>query len=90
MLLVIGHARGSDALKADGMVVMQHTPKLSNDLTNLAKKYEYVYNALNSLVQATVWGAVIGEVAAITLAIASNHGLAIPGLSAGDDLEQAA
>ena len=86
MLLVVGTARKSDAIRADGMVVLQHNEKLCNDLTALAEKYEYVYNGLNSLVQATVWGAVISDVAAIALGIAANHGLAIPGI--GESQEQ--
>ena len=90
LLLVLGQARHNEPLFNDGLVVMQHNEKLSSDLVNLAKKYEWVYNGLNSMVQATVWGAVIGEVAAITLAIASNHGMSSPGLSSPEGLEQAA
>jgi len=82
ILLVLGHARDNDALKADGMVIMQNSEKLCNDLTNLARKYESVYKGLNSLVQATVWGAVITDVATIALAMAANHGVSIPGLTA--------
>lgn len=81
ILLVLGHARNNETLKADGLVVMQNSEKLCDDLTNLARKYESVYTGLNSLVQATVWGAVITDVATIALAIAANHGVAIPGLT---------
>lgn len=80
VLIVVGHTRKNDPLKADGMVIAQHADKLSTDLSALARKYEYVYNALNTLVQATVWGAVIGDVAAITLGIAANHGFSVPGM----------
>lgn len=80
ILLVIGQARKNESLTADGMVILQHNEKLSNDLTALAEKYEYVYTGLSYLVQATVWGAVISDVAVIALSIAANHGLSIPGL----------
>lgn len=87
ILVVIGQARQSKPLFDDGMVILQHNEKLCNDLTALAEKYEYVYKGLNTLVQATVWGAVISDVAAIALAIASNHGLSIPGLSGASQQE---
>lgn len=90
LLLVLGHARGNEALKADGLVIMQNSEKLCNDLSSLARKYESVYKGLNSLVQATVWGAVITDVATIALAIAGNHGMSIPGLTAQVPMEAAA
>ncbi len=91
ILLVVGKARNSAALSADGMVILQNSEKLCNDLTDLAEKYEYVYKGLNSLVQATVWGAVISDVVMIGLAIAANHGLQVPGLGqAPEQQEQAA
>jgi len=87
---MVGQARNSQSLTADGMVILQNNEKLCNDLTALAEKYEYVYNGLNTLVQVTVWGAVISDVAAIAIAIAANHGMAIPGVSAPVELQQAA
>lgn len=91
ILLVIGQARNNQSLYADGMVILQNNEKLCTDLTALAEKYEYVYKGLNTLVQATVWGAVISDVAAIAIAIAGNHGVSIPGLSgASQELQQAA
>src|SRR6266852_2402438 len=72
LLVVIGRARGNAVLEADGMVILQHNEKLSNDLTQLAEKYDYVYNCLSYMVQATVWGAVISDVAIIALSIAGN------------------
>ncbi len=88
LLVVIGRARGNAVLEADGMVILQHNEKLSNDLTQLAEKYDYVYNGLSYMVQATVWGAVISDVAIIALSIAGNHGLSIPGLSGGSEPQE--
>ena len=82
VLLVIGQARGNDRLKADAMVIAQYSEKFSEDLTALARKYEWAYNSLNALVQATVWGAVIGDLSGIMLGIAANHGFAVPGMDA--------
>ena len=85
MLLTVGMGKQDAVLQADGMVVLKNTEKLCDDLTSLARQYEYVYKGLSYLVQGSVWSLVIGDLATIGVAIAVNHGVPIPFLSGGED-----
>lgn len=81
MLLTIGMARENPVTQADGMVVLKQNEKLCDDLTSLARQYEYVYKGLSYLVEGSIWSLVVGDILSIGVAIAVNHGLAIPFLS---------
>lgn len=82
-LLVIGAARGSNALQADGLTLLTHSDPLSEKLTAVAKENDAVYQALDFLMSSSVYGTLVLEIAGIAMAMASNHGVTVPGLPGG-------
>lgn len=70
------------ALSADGLVIMQRAQPLSEKLVGVARQNETVYELLKTITTTSVYGALALEVGSIAIAIASNHGLSLPGLSA--------
>lgn len=81
MLLTLGMARENPIMQADGMVVLKQNEKLCDDLTTLARQYEYVYKGLSYLVEGSVWSLVVGDILTLGVAIAVNHGIRMPFLS---------
>lgn len=79
-LMVLAIARGNDKLKADGLVLVMHADSLAEKLTDCAKENEQVFKVLSFLMTSSVWGALVVELAAITMGIAGNHGVMVPGL----------
>jgi hypothetical protein len=59
----------------DGQVLLEHTPTLSNRLTNVARQNEGVYKTLKTILEGSVYTALVAEVGAIGAAILSNHGV---------------
>lgn len=80
-LVVLAVTRNNDKLKADGMVLIVHAEPLAEKLVDCAKENEQVYKVLTFLMTSSVWGALIVELAGIAMAIASNHGVGVPGLA---------
>lgn len=68
------------ALSNDGAILISHAEPLSAKLVAVAKKHTEFYNLLKALTTSSIYGALAIEVGAILMAIASNHGLSLPGL----------
>jgi len=66
--------------QADGQAVIARTIPLSDKLVACAKENEWFYEALNTVLNATVWVQLAGEVVTIAALIAANHGLMMPGI----------
>jgi hypothetical protein len=79
--MILGEVRHLEAIKADGAVIIQHAEPLALRLTDLARQYESIYKTLALLMEASAWTALATEIAAIGIAIAVNHGLALPDMS---------
>jgi len=79
-IIVLATVRQNDKLKADGMVMIMHAEPLAEKLIDCARENEQVYKVLAFLMSSSVWGALVVELAGITMAMASNHGVNVPGL----------
>jgi hypothetical protein len=76
----------------DGMVIMERAAPLAEKLVAVARKHEGFYTTLKALTTSSIYGALALEVGTILVAIASNHGVAlpIPGMSRQAEPEEVA
>ncbi len=59
----------------DGMVVLDKSERLAEELNDLAQKNDRVYAALENMLTAGVWSGLVMVTASIAVPIAANHGL---------------
>lgn len=77
-VMATGHMVGSEAVKADGLLVVQQSADLAAALDQVAKGDPRVAKALERMLTVGTYGALIGAVTPLAVGIAANHGL-IPG-----------
>lgn len=63
---------------ADGVFIGKHIDPYAKSLVELAKKYEWMYNFLNTICQTGVWGEFIAQTATLIVGIATIHGMSLP------------
>lgn len=82
MLSAGGAVAGSDALAADGLVVIQHSANLAAAINKVADQDPRVKAALEKMLTAGVWSGVAMAVVPVALAVLGNHGAIPPQLAA--------
>lgn len=82
MLTAAAAVTGSEALGADGVVVIQHSANLAAAINKAADQDPRVKAALEKMLTAGVWSGVAMAVVPVALAIAGNHGAIPPQLAA--------
>lgn len=73
-IAVAGAATGSEAVQADGLLVVQAAPNIAAALDKLAKDNPAVAVTLERMLTAGAWSGVIAAVTPVALGIAANHG----------------
>lgn len=63
------------ANEADGLAIIQGTPRLANSLNELAKQNPAVRKNIERLLAGSAWSGVLASVGAIALPIMANHNL---------------
>jgi hypothetical protein len=81
-VLAGGAATGSQALQADGLVVIQSSADMAAAINKVADNDPRVKAALEKMLTAGVWGGLVATMVPVALAIAGNHGLIPPGVAA--------
>lgn len=74
-IVVAGAGTGSQAVQADGMLVVAHAPNVAHALDQLARDNPAVAAALERMLTAGAWSGVIVACTPIALGVAANHGL---------------
>jgi hypothetical protein len=78
ILILIGAGTRKLSFTADGMIVAKHAASYTHTLVNMARKYEWMYDALHAITEVGVWGEVLTETASMGVSIAVIHGLSVP------------
>jgi hypothetical protein len=90
---MIGRQTKNATLQADGMALAMHAPALAEALNETAKTQPQIGRALESLMKAGPYGALIGALVPLVMQLAANHGVINPapqmGIHAPADLVSA-
>lgn len=73
--VAVAGAMTSEAVKADGLLVVEHAPNIAHALDGLAKDNPAVAVALERMLTAGAWSGVIAACTPVALGIAANHGM---------------
>lgn len=82
-LSMIGRQTKNPALQADGMALAMHAPNLAEALNETAKAQPPVARALESIMKAGPYGAIIGAMVPLVMQLAANHKLMNPAPAMG-------
>lgn len=82
MVAATGAGTGKPALQADGMAVITHAPGIATALDQVAKDDPRVRAALERVLTVSTWGALVGAMLPLVVAIAGNHGVIPPEMAA--------
>lgn len=77
-LSMIGRQTKNPALQADGYALAMHAPGLAEALNQTAKAQPSVARALDTLMKAGPYGAIIGAMVPLVMQLAANHKLMNP------------
>lgn len=80
---MIGRQTKNPALQADGMALAMHAPGLAEALNETARQQPSVARALESIMKAGPYGAIIGAIVPLVMQIAANHKLMNPAPAMG-------
>lgn len=80
---MIGRQTKNAALQADGMALAMHAPALAEALNETAKTQPQIGRALESIMKAGPYGAIIGALVPLAMQLAANHGLMNPAPAMG-------
>lgn len=72
--VTVAGAMTSEAVQADGLLIVQHAPNIAHALDGLAKDNPAVAVALERMLTAGAWSGVIAACTPLALGIAANHG----------------
>ena len=78
---VAGIGMGSEAVKADGLLVVEHSANVAKALDSLAKDNPAVAATLERMLTAGAWSGVIAACVPIAIGVASNHGMIPAGMA---------
>ena len=78
ILIMIGAGTHKLTFTADGMIVAKHAASYTHTLVAMAKKYEWMYDALHAVTEVGVWGEILTETASMAVSIAVIHGMTVP------------
>jgi hypothetical protein len=78
LVVMIGSGMKRVDVIADGVFFGKHIDPYAKSLVELAKKYEWMYNGLNTICETGVWGEFITQTATIIVGVATIHGIAMP------------
>jgi len=82
-LSMIGRQTRNPALQADGMALAMHAPTLAEALNETARAQPAVGRALENIMKAGPYGAIIGAVVPLFMQLAANHKLMNPAPAMG-------
>lgn len=82
-LSMIGRQTKNPALQADGMALAMHAPALAEALNETAKAQPAVGRALENIMKAGPYGAIIGAMVPLVMQLAANHKLMNPAPAMG-------
>jgi len=92
-LTMVGRQTKNQALQADGYALAMHAPGIAEALNETAKAQPAVGRALESIMKAGPYGAIIAAMVPLVMQLAANHGVMNPapqmGIHAVADLVQA-
>lgn len=77
-LTMIGRQTKNPALQADGYALAMHAPGLAEALNETAKAQPSVARALESIMKAGPYGAIIAAMVPLVMQLAANHGVMNP------------
>jgi hypothetical protein len=77
-LTMFGRQSKNPALQADGYALAMHAPGLAEALNETAKAQPAVARALESIMKAGPYGAIIGAMVPLVMQLAANHGVMNP------------
>lgn len=77
-LTMFGRQSKNPALQADGYALAMHAPGLAEALNETAKAQPAVARALESIMKAGPYGAIIGAMVPLVMQLAANHGMMNP------------
>lgn len=77
-LSMLGRQTKNPALQADGYALAMHAPGLAEALNETAKAQPSVARALDSLMKAGPYGAIIAAMVPLVMQLAANHGVMNP------------
>jgi hypothetical protein len=80
---MIGRQTKNEALQADGMALAMHAPALAEAINETAKSQPQIGRALESLMKAGPYGALIGALVPLAMQLAANHGIMNPAPAMG-------
>lgn len=80
---MIGRQTKNPALQADGMALAMHAPALAEALNETARAQPAVGRALESIMKAGPYGAIIGAMVPLVMQLAANHKLMNPAPAMG-------
>jgi hypothetical protein len=80
---MIGRQTKNPTLQADGMALAMHAPALAEALNETAKAQPSVGRALESIMKAGPYGAIIGAMVPLVMQLAANHKLMNPAPAMG-------
>lgn len=78
LTVMLGSGMKRTDIIADGVFIGKHIDPYAKSLVDLAKKYEWMYNGLNTICQTGVWGEFIAQTATLVVGIATIHGMSLP------------
>jgi hypothetical protein len=82
-LAMVGRQTKNPALQADGYALAMHAPALAEALNETAKAQPAVGRALESIMKAGPYGAIIGAMVPLVMQVAANHKLMNPAPAMG-------
>lgn len=82
-LAMVGRQTKNPALQADGYALATHAPALAEALNETAKAQPAVGRALESIMKAGPYGAIIGAMVPLVMQLAANHKLMNPAPAMG-------
>lgn len=82
-LSMVGRQTKNPALQADGMALAMHAPGLAEALNETAKQQPAVGRALESIMKAGPYGAILGAMVPLVMQLAANHKLMNPAPAMG-------
>lgn len=77
-ITMVGRQTKNATLQADGYALAMHAPALAEALNDTAKQQPGVARALESIMKAGPYGAIIGAMVPLVMQIAVNHGVMQP------------